>query len=235
MQEEIANLVHPVMNATLRLRERLEQGESLDLDAEQARLKTLLLTEIESRRWIDYGGDSGGTAIAGSSVDLGAAEEESRPGGGAEFLGIRYALVCWIDELFILYSPAEKEWNERKLEGEVYGTNDRAWKFWKQAELALTRPRGDALEVFFLCVLMGFRGELREQQDELQTWISSTKTRIAKIKSQEWPVPLEYEPATYVPPHYGRDQLQHMIFAGGVVLLLMIPVVAFFLVHRLGH
>lgn len=234
MQEEIANLVHPVMNAALRLRERLEQGESLDLDSEQAKLKALLLTEIESRRWIDYGGDSGGTAIAGSSVDLGSAADEARPSGD-EFLGIRYALVGWIDELFILYSPAEKEWNEHKLEGELYGTNDRAWKFWKQAELALARPRSDALEVFFLCVLMGFRGELREQQDELQAWISSTKARIAKIKSQDWPVPLEYEPATYVPPHYGRDQLQHMIFAGGVVLLLMIPVVAFFLVHRLGH
>lgn len=221
------------MNYALRMRDRAEQGESLDLDNEQARLKTLLLTDIEARRLVDYGGDAA-AAMAGSALDLGQLEEQTRPSGDG-FLGIRYALACWIDELFILYSPMEKEWNERKLEGELYGTNDRAWKFWKQAELALTRPRTDALEVFFLCVLMGFRGELRDQQDELQSWISATKSRIAKIKSQDWPVPLEYEPATYVPPHYGRDQLQHMIFTGGVVLLLMIPVVAYFLVQRLGR
>lgn len=234
MQEDIANLVHPVFNYALRLRDRLEQGEAVDLASEQNKLKALLLTEIEARRWIDFGGDSG-TAIASSSIDLGASEEARPAAGGDEFLGIRYALVCWIDELIILYSPMEKEWNERKLEGELYGTNDRAWKFWRQAEQALSRPRSDALEVFFLCVLMGFRGELRDEQDELQAWISSTKTRIAKIKSQDWPYPLEYEPTTYVPPHYGRDQLQHMIFTGGVVLLVMIPVVAFFLVQRLGH
>lgn len=150
MQEDIANLVHPTLNYALKLRDRLEQGEAVDLETEQGKLRGLLLTEIEARRWPDYGGDTHG---AGSDLS----GEETRPTGD-EFLGIRYALACWIDELFILYSPVEKDWNERKLEGELYGSNDRAWKFWRQAEMALSRPRSDALEVFFLCVLMGFRG-----------------------------------------------------------------------------
>jgi type VI secretion system protein ImpK len=224
MREEIANLVYPVFQQGLQLRDRLEQGEALDLEADQARLRALLLSEGESRKWIDYGGEKPGT-----TADVEAHASTTR------FLGIRYALVCWLDEMFVLSSPASDQWNEQKLEGELYGTNDRAWKFWEQAEAALLRPTTDALEAFFLCVQLGFRGEFRDEPDKLQAWVSSTKSRVAKIRNQEWPYPLEYEPPTYVPPHFGRDQLQRMVFTGGVVLLLLIPIVAFLMVHRLGQ
>ena len=72
------------------------------------------------------------------------------------FLGVRYGLTCWLDELFILYSPWERLWNERKLEASLYGTNDRAWRFWEQARLAESRAGSSALEVFYLCVILGF-------------------------------------------------------------------------------
>jgi type VI secretion system protein ImpK len=232
MREEIANLVFPVIQQALALRDRLEQlghGEALDLEGEQARLRTLLLTEAEARRLIDFGGERVGTR---SSANVAADDSTSST---ERFLGIRYALVCWLDELFILYSPAEDQWNERKLEGLLYGSNDRAWKFWEQAEMALLRPTSDALEAFFLCVQLGFRGELRDDTDKLQSWVASTKSRIAKIRNQEWAYPLEYEPPTYVPPHYGRERLQNMVFTTGIVLLLLIPVLAFFMVHRLGQ
>src|SRR5262249_28183751 len=151
-----------------------------------------------------------------SSADTGDAPAE-------RFLGIRFALVCWLDELFVVSSSAADQWNERKLEGELYGTNDRAWKCWRQGEAAVLRPTADALEAFFLCVQLGFRGELRDQPDKLQSWVSATKSKVAKIKNQEWAYPLEYEPPTYVPPHHGRDQLQRMVFTGGIVLLCLIP------------
>jgi type VI secretion system protein ImpK len=229
MREEIANLVYPVIQQGLLLRDRLEQGETLDIDAEQGRLRALLLTEGEARKWIDFGGER----PSGSAVDLGL--EDDHNAGNERFLGIRYALVCWLDEMFILASPAQDQWSERKLESELYGSNDRAWKFWQQAEAALLRPGTDSLEAFFLCVQLGFRGELRDEPDRLQAWVSGTKSRVAKIRNQEWPYPLEYEPPTYVPPHFGRDQLQRMVFTAGVVILLLIPVVAFFMVHRLGQ
>ena len=47
-------------------------------------------------------------------------------------LDIRYAMVCWIDELFILNSVWGTQWNEQKLEVDLFGTNDRAWKFWEK-------------------------------------------------------------------------------------------------------
>jgi len=226
MTDEMANLVQPIFDYGLQLKERLDQGDQPDLDAEQAKLKGLLLTDIEARRWVDFGGDSTRDTSRGD-------DDDNRR--GERFLGVRYAIVCWLDEFFILNSPWETQWNEQKLEGELYGTNDRAWKFWEQAELALTRPKADGLEVFFLCVLMGFRGELREEPERLQQWIAATKNRIAKIKGQDWPYPLEFEPPTYVPPHFGREQLQTMVFSCGIALLAVIPVVAFFLVRRLGQ
>ncbi|MGE3808550.1 MAG: DotU family type IV/VI secretion system protein, partial [Gemmataceae bacterium] len=206
MREEIGSLVQPIFEYGLKLRERLMHGQHPDFEEEQANLKTLLLTEIESKQLIDYGGES----ETGDEADLGQGSRQP----GERFLGVRYALVCWLDEFFILSSPWETKWNERKLEVELYGTNDRAWKFWQQADLCLTRPTSDALEVFFLCVALGFRGERRDDLDELHEWMSSTKSRIAKIAGEDWPFPLEYEPPTYVPPHFGREPLQTMIFTG---------------------
>jgi type VI secretion system protein ImpK len=226
MQERLANLVHPVFNYGLGLKERLDRGEAPDFDTEHARLKGLLLTEVEARRNTDYGG-----APARDEAAFG----EEAPEAADRFLGVRYALVCWLDEFFILNTPWEKKWNERKLEVELYGTNDRAWKFWRQADLALALPNDDAVEAFFLCVLLGFRGQYRDEGDQLQSWVATTKTRVAKIRAQDWPYPLEYEPPTYVPPHFGREQLRNMILTGCIVLLLLVPVVAFFLVKRLGQ
>src|SRR5947209_13972033 len=111
----------------------------------------MLLTESEARRHPDFGGEGERPAQTPAS--------EAAP-AGRPFLGVRYALACWLDELLILNSPWSAAWNERKLEAALYGTNDRAWKFWEQAELAAARPTTDALEGFFLCVVLGFRGEL---------------------------------------------------------------------------
>src|SRR5215472_15543595 len=106
MREEIASLVYPVIQQGLALRDRLEQGESLDIDAEQARLRALLLSEGEARKWTDFGGER----PTGSAVDLGL---EDHNASNERFLGIRYALVCWLDEMFILSSPAQDQWSER--------------------------------------------------------------------------------------------------------------------------
>jgi type VI secretion system protein ImpK len=150
MQDAIAQLVYPVLSYGLRLQERMDQGEQADLDQEQAILKEMLLSDRAARQWLDYGGES-----------------VSRTDHEEVFLGIRYALVCWLDELFTSSAAWGGRWNEQKLEVELYGTNDRAWKFWRQAELAQSRAGTDAVEAFFLCVALGFRGELRERPDRL--------------------------------------------------------------------
>ncbi|QDU62428.1 hypothetical protein Pan216_32950 [Planctomycetes bacterium Pan216] len=230
MRTELGDLVNPIINRGLSLKRRLDRGESPDLETEHAVLKGLLLSEIESKRWIDFGGDASATTFSsGESI-----AEVSRP-GPEQFLGVRYALVCWLDEMFILDSPWGSSWNERKLEASLYGTNDRAWRFWEQARLAESRPGTDALECYFLCVVLGFRGELREHPDRLRSWISAGRARIAKSQRRTWAAPPEIDPPTNVPPLRARDRLQRMVVIAGATLLLVIPIVTFMIVDQLGR
>jgi len=224
MQEDIANLVHPVLSQGLALRDRLEAGAALNFDVEQAALKGMLLTELEAKRWVDFGGD--------------VSREPARQGGDdsatLEFLGIRYVLACWLDEMFILFSSWEKAWTERKLEVALYGTNDRAWRFWQQASLAEKRPSTDALEACYLCVMLGFRGEMVETPEKLNNWIAAVRARLGK-EHVAWQGPPELEPPTYVPPLRARDRLQRMVLACGMTLLVLIPIVVFVVVRHLGQ
>jgi type VI secretion system protein ImpK len=225
MQEETANLVHPVLNYGLALRDRLEKGDTLNIEIEQSTLKSMLLSDVEALRWPEYGGETlRETRSRGDESPV-----ETR------FLGIRYALTCWLDELFILYSPWENAWTERKLEAALYGTNDRAWKFWDQARKADTRPNLDALEALFLCVMLGFRGEMIEAPDRLKDWVATTQARLAQQHLTDWQGPPELEPATNVPPLRARERLQRMVLAGGLTLLLLIPVVVFLVVRQMGQ
>jgi type VI secretion system protein ImpK len=222
VRDDIANLVHPVLTYGLGLKARLDAGAVPDLDIEQATLKGLLLSENEARRLSLFGGDS---------RDDGAAESLRR---GGQFLGIRYALVCWLDEIFTLDPHWQAEWNERKLEVALYATNDRAWKFWEQARQAEARPEVDALEVFFLCVMLGFAGELREEPERLESWVIATQHRVIKARGRDWAYPPARDPETHVPPLHGRERLQRVLLLGGLALLILIPVLAFVVVQTIG-
>src|SRR5262245_39001938 len=153
MQDDLANLVYPIITTGVTLKERVDRGEDVDLEREQGRLKGMLLTETEAGRYGDFGGEAKPPTLTN-----GSAGREGNAADGEPFLGIRYALVCWLDEMFVLDSGWSEAWNERKLEGALYGTNDRAWRFWDQAKRAEKRPTADALEAFFLCVMLGFSG-----------------------------------------------------------------------------
>jgi type VI secretion system protein ImpK len=228
MQEELANLVHPVFCYGLDLQDRLERGESPRIDVEQAALRALLLTELEATRWADFGGDEAPRRGAGAAAAETAA---STP----VFLGARYALACWLDDLFILYTRWSEPWTESKLEAALYGGNDRAWRFWEQASLAERRQSTDALEVYFLCVMLGFRGELLEAPEKLRAWVSANQARLSRQGAEDWPHPAELEVVTNVPPLHAREKLQRAVTWCGIAFLVLIPVVAFFVVQQLGR
>jgi type VI secretion system protein ImpK len=199
MNESTANLVYPVLTYGVQLRNRLDRGESPDFEVEQGHLLSLLQSEGEGGRLADYRGDG-------------------------VFLGIRFALACWLDEIFIheLESPWEKRWNERKLETTLFGTTDRFWKFWEQAERARVRPGGDAIEAYFLCVMLGFRGQYIEEPDMLREWTEAIRAQVSRAVAQKWSPPPALDPTTHVPPRRGRDRLRKMILIGSVSLLSLI-------------
>lgn len=194
MQPQINDLVYPVLSYGLSLKERLDRGEALDLPAEQGRLIGLLQGDAEARRVPDYGGDG-------------------------PFLGIRYALVCWLDEMFILGSTWGQRWTESKLETALYGTNARAVAFWNQAKLARVRPSGDAQEVFFLCVMLGFRGAAREDLPGLKAWVEEAKAQLSRGAAVEWVAPPRGNSPTDARPLHGRDRLRRALILGGIASL----------------
>lgn len=114
-----------------------------------------------------------------------------------EYLGRRYALVCWLDEIFIIDSPWQEQWSARALEPALYQTRSRAHDFWEQAVMASSRSDRIALEVFHLCMLLGFRGNLRDQPRELAEKRDQIENQAGLRGRVRW----EDEPAeTSVPP-----------------------------------
>ncbi len=207
MHEEIADLVYPVLREGLDLKERLDRGAAPDLDSAQRRMNQLLRREAEARQWPAFGGTG-------------------------EFLGVRYALACWLDELFSEHaSDWGRQWNNSKRETALYGSNDRSWKFWEQAQLAEARAEKDALESFYLCVMLGFRGQLADQPDQLRQWREAIERQLGAGQAQAWPGPPALPPpAPNVPPLRGWERFRRvvgafLVTAGLALLALMFKVV----------
>jgi type VI secretion system protein ImpK len=71
----------------------------------------------------------------------------------------KYALACWIDDLLIATEWSGQEWWEgNSLEFAFFNTKERATNFFIKAKESSQLPRRDALEVYYLCVVLGFRG-----------------------------------------------------------------------------
>lgn len=206
MRDPTARYVYPVLDLGLDLRDRLTAGRTPAFDPEHARLMERLMAPIP---------------------DVG-------PAGRDGFLGIRYALASWLDETFTRAPGWADRWNERKMEVALYGTNDRAWKFWQQARLAEQLTTDDALEVFFLCVQLGFRGNLAGTPAALAEWIGATRDRLCRLTPEPTAYDLEPDPAQDVPPRHGERRFERMLATAGAALLVVIPVTGFLLAYRAG-
>ena len=231
MEQTLANLVYPVVSQGLAVKSRVSSGQPVELLATQAIFMDLLKVNDASFGGADFRGDT----QRSSALSLSSMRSMDSSLLPEQFLGIRYALVCWLDELFTDETPWGRKWNESKLEVELYGSNDRAWKFWSQARLAQARPATDCLEVFYLCCMLGFRGDLREQPEDLQKWIAGAKHRLGQVSDLHWPLATEIEPETAVPPLRGRLQLRRLIAVACVALLFAIPTLSFLAVHHLSQ
>jgi type VI secretion system protein ImpK len=215
MRAEIANLVYPVIRHALGLKDRLQAGEEPGLDAEQAIFRSLLLADKDACCSSDYGGDTPG-------ADAG------------RFLGGRYGLVCWLDELFGSLPGWGPRWRACKLELALYGTDEGAWAYWDQARLALARDSHDALEVYFLCVMLGFRGIQRTEPARLRTWVAEARMLLNRSHDNPWPDPPMLEPRADARPLAARERLHKLVLAGALAFLIAIPVTVFLAVRQLG-
>ena len=89
MRGEIANLVFPVFSFGVRLMEQLAAGDLPDFREAQKNLLGLLQTPTTEK-------DFTGEQVVSESGRIGRAGE-IRAARSDAFLGVRYALVCWLD------------------------------------------------------------------------------------------------------------------------------------------
>lgn len=77
----------------------------------------------------------------------------------------KYALIAWVDEMLTepVWDGAAK-WRDNSLEFEAFGSAVRFTEFYVRGESAARLPKKDALEVFYLCVVLGFRGMYRNPE-----------------------------------------------------------------------
>jgi type VI secretion system protein ImpK len=137
MTPKFAEAVDPVFLHVLGLLDRIGREENPPPREERLRI----------RGWLDQA-----QAILGESQDWQLA---------------KYALVAWIDEVLIeTQVPWEGQdwWKENALEVELFGTRESNEQFYMKAKESSTLSHRDALEVFYVCVMLGFRGLYRDSQ-----------------------------------------------------------------------
>jgi type IV/VI secretion system ImpK/VasF family protein len=205
MTKPFGRIVYTVFAKALDIKDRLDAGQSLDLETVRHELLNLIRNEGEGRRLSDYGGDG-------------------------VFLGARYALACWVDELFIIHckSPWADEWKERPLEYEIFKTNVAATRFWEQADIVLRRPGAprpsvqpgtDAVETFLLCVVLGFRGTYFDNPAKVREYVEEMRPQLTRPAT--WQAPRDLGVQTNVTPPVGRKMLRRVLGIYGSLTLVL--------------
>lgn len=212
MTPEFSSAVDPVFVHVLELLERIGRGEDPPATEERARI----------RGWID--------------------QAEARLGQREDWKLAKYALVAWIDDLLI-DAPWEGRgwWRENALEVEMFNTRLRNEEFYVKARLASSLTSKDALEVFYLCVVLGFRGLYRDPSAaavlaaprglpaDLETWARQTSAAVASGLGR--PVISDAtQPGEGAPPLEGLMTLVGSALTGVVLaaLALILVWIAFF-------
>lgn len=133
MTPKLAQAVDPIFLHVLDLVDRIQQNEMVVAADERLRIITLL-DQAE--------------AVAGASDDWQLA---------------KYALVAWIDELLVDAPWDSRDWwSNNVLEMELFNSRSCSEQFFLKAKQATALTSRDALEVYYVCVVLGFRGVYHE-------------------------------------------------------------------------
>lgn len=227
MQDRIARVVHDVFDYGLELKQRVADKKPLSIQTEQQRLLALLQGDNELNFNRDYAGDPPAPQEAMTDPLL-----------RNRFLGIKYALVCWLDEIFINDSPPHwsRLWTESALEVRIWGgANQRAWRFWTNALKANEDGRSaDAMEVYLWSVLLGYRGDPTSEPriGNVPDWINAVKRAVIARMPKEFPLPTDREAPSNVPPLYYRERFSRMLTILSTVVLLAVVLIVIWFFNR---
>ena len=154
-------------------------------------------------------------------------QAEARLGQRPEWAIAKYAMVSWIDEVLIEAEwPGRRWWEDNVLEVEYYKTREANSHFYERAIEAAKLSNKDALEVFYVCVMLGFRGlyrdpagAVRAQQlgmpPDLEAWVKRTALAI-QLGQGRPPIAEAPREGRGAPPLDGKFKM------GGMLLVLVV-------------
>lgn len=77
----------------------------------------------------------------------------------------KYALASWADEMLVDANWDGRDWwSNNVLEMELFNSRECYDRFYVLAKESSSLPTRDALEVFYICVVLGFRGLYRDPE-----------------------------------------------------------------------
>lgn len=215
----VVQQMHSVFGAGLDLLGRLEQGHTPSVENERSRLLGLVRGDGSLDADPLFVGDMLPTH---SYRTTGSFRNDPVDG---KYLGVRYALACWVDEIFLGVDPdSPLRWWADQWEGDTVevrlfgGAQERAWRFWNQARVAESRGGPEALEAYLWAVMLGFRGSPEQAQTPVdpKEWVDKVRRRVLQVRAVEFPLPVDRDFATRVPPLRGRQRLRGMLRAAAL-------------------
>ncbi|MCC7175520.1 MAG: DotU family type IV/VI secretion system protein [Bryobacterales bacterium] len=168
---------------------------------------------------------------------LGAAEQEARNRGyAAEDARLAsFAVVAFLDESVLnLQNPVFAGWPRKPLQEEMFGGHVAGEIFFQSLQRLLERNESaqlaDVLEVFYLCLLLGYRGKYGAGgQADLKARMDAAAEKIRRIRkpsgllSPDWAPPARLAAAA-APDTWFRPMLMG---AAACVLLALLLLVGF--------
>lgn len=163
---------------------------------------------------------------------LGNADQEARNRGyTAEDARLAsFAVVAFLDESVLnLQNPVFAGWPRKPLQEEMFGGHVAGEIFYQSLQRLLERSESaqlaDVLEVFHLCVLLGYRGKYGAGgQAELKSQMDAVAQKIRRIRKDPGTLSPDWAPASGVVVAAGVDRLFRplSIAAGACVLLALL-------------
>lgn len=150
-----------------------------------------------------------------------------------------YAAVAFLDESVLNSSrPLFQDWSGQPLQEEVFGEHMAGETFYRYLDDLLTRrdseELADLLEVFLLCLLLGFRGRYGGAgEGERSARIRALQEKMHRIRgprgalAPSWAVPTDERPTGYRDPLVRR--LAVAALAGGVAVFVYLGLLRFLL------
>jgi type VI secretion system protein ImpK len=146
-----------------------------------------------------------------------------------------FAVVAFLDESVLnLQNPVFAGWPRKPLQEEMFGGHVAGEIFYQSLQRLLERSESaqlaDVLEVFHLCVLLGYRGKYGAGgQAELKSQMDAVAQKIRRIRKDPGTLSPDWAPAAGVVVAAGVDRLfRPMLIAAAACVLLALLLFAGF-------